>query len=159
MLLNVKIDSNTIFLILMIVLWLLRVNSRSWWWTGRSGMLQFMGLKIVGHNWATELNWTVVIWNFLGDSDSKDSVCNWEDLGLIPGLGRSPGEGNGYPIQYSCLENPMDKGAWWATIHGVTKSQTRLSDFHFHFSKCIKIRGNNICFTTCCLRPKLLNNG
>ena len=51
------------------------------------------------------------------------------DLGLIPGLGRSPGEGNGNPLQYSCLENPMDGGAWWATVHGVTKSRTRL---HFH---------------------------
>jgi len=48
------------------------------------------------------------------------------DLGSIPGLGSSPGEGNGYPLQYSCLENPMDRGAWWATVHGVTKSQTRL---------------------------------
>ena len=48
---------------------------------------------------------------------------------MIPGLGRSPGEGNGNPLQYSCLENPTDGGAWWAKIHGVTKSQTRLSDF------------------------------
>ena len=53
------------------------------------------------------------------------------DTGLIPGLGRSPGEGNGNPLQYSCLENPMDGGAWWATIHGVAKSQTQLSDFTF----------------------------
>ena len=51
--------------------------------------------------------------------------------GLIPGSGRSPGEGNGNPLQYSCLENSMDGGAWWATIHGVTKSQIRLSDFTF----------------------------
>ena len=54
-------------------------------------------------------------------------------LGLIPGLGRSPGEGNGNPLQYSCLENPMDGGAWWAAVHGVTKSRTRLSDFTFTF--------------------------
>ena len=53
------------------------------------------------------------------------------DLGLIPGLGRS-GEGNGYPPQYSCLENSMDRGAWQARGHGVAKSQTRLRDFHFH---------------------------
>ena len=59
----------------------------------------------------------------------KASVCNAGDPGLIPGLGRSPGEGNGSPLQYSCLENPMDGGAWWATVHGVAKSQTRLSDF------------------------------
>ena len=50
------------------------------------------------------------------------------DVGLIPGLERSPGEGNGYPLQYSCLENLIDRGAWWATVHGVAKSQTRLSD-------------------------------
>ena len=57
------------------------------------------------------------------------SACNAGDLGSIPGSGRSTGEGNGNPLQYSCLENPMDGGAWWATVHGVTKSQTRLSDF------------------------------
>ena len=51
---------------------------------------------------------------FPGGSDSKDSACNAGDLGSIPGLGRSPGQGNGYPLQYSCLENPMDRGAWWA---------------------------------------------
>ena len=64
-----------------------------------------------------------------GGSDGKASVRSAGDLGWIPGLGRSPGEGNGNPLQYSCLENSMDGGAWWATVHGVTKSQTRLSDF------------------------------
>ena len=59
----------------------------------------------------------------------KASVYNAGDLGSIPGLGRSPGEGNGNPLQYSCLENPTDRGAWQATVHGVAKSQTRLSDF------------------------------
>ena len=54
---------------------------------------------------------------------------NVGDPGSIPGLGRSPGEGHGNPLQYSCLENPMEGGAWWATVHGVAKSQTRLSDF------------------------------
>ena len=66
-----------------------------------------------------------------GGSEDKASACNAGDLGLIPGLGRSPGEGNGNPLQYSCLENPMDRGAWWATVHEVAKSQTRLSDFTF----------------------------
>ena len=61
---------------------------------------------------------------FPGGSEVKASACNAGDLGLIPGLGRSPGEGNGNPLQYSCLENPMDGGAWWATVHGVAKSQT-----------------------------------
>ena len=51
------------------------------------------------------------------------------DVGLIPGLGRAPGEGNGNPLQYPCLENPMDGGAWWATVHGVAKSWTQLSEF------------------------------
>ena len=66
--------------------------------------------------------------DFPGGSDSKASVYNVGDWGLIPGSGRSPGEGNGSPLQYSCLENPMDGGARWATVHGVAKSRTRLSD-------------------------------
>ena len=60
--------------------------------------------------------------SFPGDSDHKESACNAGGLGLIPGSGRSPGEGNGYPLQYSCLENSMDRGAWRVTIHGVTKN-------------------------------------
>ena len=59
------------------------------------------------------------------------SASNAGDLGLIPGLGRYPGEGNGNPLQYSCLENPMDGEAWWATVHGVAKNQTQLSE-HTH---------------------------
>ena len=59
---------------------------------------------------------------------AKNSPANTGDAGLIPGLERSPGEGNGSPLQYSCLENPMDRGAWWATVHGVAKRQTGLSD-------------------------------
>ena len=65
---------------------------------------------------------------FLDGSVGKESTCNAGDPGLIPGWGRSPGEGNGNPFQYACLENPMDRGAWWAIVDGVTKSQTRLSD-------------------------------
>ena len=61
---------------------------------------------------------------FPGGSEDKASACNTGDQGSIPGLGRSPGEGNGNPLQYSCLENPVDRGAWRATVHGVTKSQT-----------------------------------
>ena len=68
---------------------------------------------------------------FPGGSEVKASACNAGDLGSIPGSGRSPGEENGNPLQYSCLENPMDGGAWWATVHGIAKSQTRLSDFTF----------------------------
>ena len=61
---------------------------------------------------------------FPGGSEVKASACNAGDLGSIPGSGRSPGEGTGNPYQYSCLENPMDREAWWATVHGVTKSWT-----------------------------------
>ena len=57
-------------------------------------------------------------------------ACDAGDLGSIPGLGRSPGGGHGNPLQYSCLENPMDRGAWWATVHAGAKSRTRLRDFH-----------------------------
>ena len=67
-----------------------------------------------------------------GSSGSKESACNAEDLGLISGLGRSPGEENGNPLQYSCLENPMDRGAWRATVHGVPKSRTQLSNLAQH---------------------------
>ena len=59
-----------------------------------------------------------------GGSEDKASVCNAVDLGLIPGLGRSSGEGNCNPVQYSCLENPVDGGAWWAIVHGVAKSRS-----------------------------------
>ena len=66
-------------------------------------------------------------------SDSKESACNMGNLGLIPGSRRSPGEGNGNPFQYSCLENSMDREAWQATVHGVTKSWSRHSDYNFTF--------------------------
>ena len=73
--------------------------------------------------------WVVaIVMGFPGGSHSTKSACNAEDLGLIPGLGRSPGEGNGNPLQYSGLENPMDRDAWQATVHEVTKSQTQLSN-------------------------------
>ena len=63
-----------------------------------------------------------------GGSDGKESACNAGHPGLIPGLGRAPGEGNGNPLQYSCLENHMDSGAWWDINHGVAKSQTQLNN-------------------------------
>ena len=61
---------------------------------------------------------------FTGGSDSKESACHMGDLGSVSGLGRSPGEGNGNPLQYSCLENSMNRGAWQATVHGVVRSRT-----------------------------------
>ena len=69
---------------------------------------------------------TLVFLGFPGGSAGKESICNVGDLGLIPGLSRSPGEGKGYPLQYSGLENAMD-----CIVHGVAKSQTQLSDIHF----------------------------
>ena len=78
--------------------------------------------------------WQEYVLGFPGGSEVKASAFNAGDLGSIPGSGKSPGEENGNPLQYSCLENPMDRGAWWATAHGVAKSWTRLSDFtHFTF--------------------------
>ena len=69
-----------------------------------------------------------LVMGFLGGSDGKESAYNVGDLGSIPGLGRSPGGERGSPLQYPCQENPMDRGAWRATVLGVAKSRTRLSD-------------------------------
>ena len=97
-------------------------------------------LPSVWESWVQSLGWEdslkkgmagyplLYSWGFPGGSDGKESACKVGDLGLILGLGRSPGEENGYPLQNSCLENPMDGGAWRATVHGVEKSWTRLSD-------------------------------
>ena len=71
--------------------------------------------------------WLPVHWGFPGDSDGKEFPCNAGDLGSIPELRRSCGEENGYPLQGSCLEKSMDRGAWWVTVQGITKSQTQLS--------------------------------
>ena len=70
------------------------------------------------------------MYSFPGSSAGKESTCNVRDLGLIPELGKFPGEGKGYPLQYSGLENSMD-----CIVHGVAKSQTRLCNFHFHFHR------------------------
>ena len=72
-------------------------------------------------------NWNAMFQEFFG-SDSKESACNGGDPGSIPGSRISPGEGNGYPLQYCCLENSMVRESWWATVHGVAKSRTWLSD-------------------------------
>ena len=66
--------------------------------------------------------------DFPGGPDGKKSACNRGDPSSSPGSGQSPGEGNGHPLLYSCLENPIDRVAWWVTVHEVTKSQTRLSN-------------------------------
>ena len=75
----------------------------------------------------------IYIYGFLGGSESKESARNVGDPGSIPWPGRPLGGGNGYPLQYSCLENSTDREAWWATVHGVTKSQTGQNTFTFTF--------------------------
>ena len=90
-------------------------------------------VKALGPNhWTARVPTNVFLsnpkWGFPDSSVGKESACNAGDPGLTPGLGRFPGEGNGNPFQYSCLENSRDRGAWWATAHGITKSQTQLSD-------------------------------
>ena len=122
-------------------------SSGNWWWTGKPGVLQSMESQRVRHDWATErLNWTdyqscAVMLGELTDQwkgiyvfrerplvsyhlkSLQERIClNAEDQGSIPGLGTSPGGGHGNPLQYSRLENPMDRGAWWATVHEVPKS-------------------------------------
>ena len=115
------------------------------------GRLQSIRLQRIGHNLMTKhttYTYTKIfylyiythihiytyidryyIYTYMGfpdGSDSKESACDARDLDLVHGSGRSPGEGNGYPLQHSCLENPMDRGAWWDTVHEVAESQTWL---------------------------------
>ena len=86
--------------------------------------------------WATNFSMNC----FLGGSVGKESACNVGDLCLILGLGRPPGVGNGNPLQYPCLENSMDRGAWWATVLGVAKSWTRLSNLAQHTSHPLRVQ-------------------
>ena len=80
--------------------------------------------------------------NFVpGGSDGKESSCNARDLGLIPGLGKSPGERNGNPLQYSCPKNSMNRGAWQGPVHGFTKSQMQLKQFNTHIV-LLKVKNN-----------------
>ena len=102
-------------------------------WMEKPGCLQSMESQRVGQDWVTSLL-------LYSGSDSKQSAWNVGDAGLIPGLRRSPGEGNGYPLQYSCLEDFMGRGVWWATVHGVPVwinnfplSQFRWQSTFYHF--------------------------
>ena len=92
-------------------------------------MLQSMGLQKLDMTWQLNNNktQTCIDMGFPGGSMSKESACNAKDLGTILVSGRSPGEGNGYLLQYSCLENHMGKEVWWATVHSVPKSRTQMS--------------------------------
>ena len=90
-------------------------------WTEELGAGYYpWGLKESG---TTSLSLSISLWAFPWLS-GKESTCNSGEEGLIPGSGRSPGEGNGNLLQYSCLGNPMDRGAWWAIVHGVVKTWT-----------------------------------
>ena len=97
-------------------------------WTSKSETMTDPGMIAVFRQSEDLFTWPC---GFLGGSDGKASACNMGDPGLIPGSVRSSGEGNGNPLQYPCQENPMDRGDWYATVHGVTKSLTWLSDFTF----------------------------
>ena len=96
--------------------------------TGEPGVLPSLGSHRVRHDWSNLVAATK-IWNFPGGSDGKASACSAGDLRLIPGLGRSPGEGHGNSLSYPCLENFMDWRAWREIVHGVAKSWTWLSYF------------------------------
>ena len=92
----------------------------------------------------------VGIWDFPGGTDCKEPTCQCGDVrvaGSIPGLGRSPGGGHGNPLQYSCLENPMDRGAWWATVHGVAQSWTR--------QKWLSVHSRTLLFKALFINPSL----
>ena len=88
-----------------------------------SVLFQFVFLKLI-----------MTILGFSGGSDGTESACNAGELGLIPGSGRPPGEGNGNPLQYSCLENSMDRGAWQAAVYSVAKSWAQLSNKHIEWN-------------------------
>ena len=92
----------------------------------RSGFFVILFFKFSSGDWnSCQLQ---LFMGFPGGSDGKESTCSSGDLCSIPGSGRSPGEGNGNPLQYSCLENSMVSGAWWATIHGVAKNDGDMTD-------------------------------
>ena len=105
----------------------LRIRWPMYWSFSISPSNGYSGLISFGIDWFDLLAVQGTLKNFhigLGGLDGKESACSAGDLGLIPGSGRSPGERNGNPLQYSCLDNSMDRRAWWDTVHGVTRSWT-----------------------------------
>ena len=123
-------------------LWELVTDSEVW-------CAQSMGLQTAGHDWAT---WTYLT-ELNGGSDGSESACKAGGSGSVPGSGRSPGEGNGYLLQYSCLENSMDRVVWWATVHGVTELDTteQLTRQQIYLSCSLK---NKSMFLLCWLKIK-----
>ena len=113
------------------------VLSYSSWWTGETDRGNVSRWSFLA--WFIDLPSNNQKSGFPGGSDSKESACNVGDSGSIPGSGRSPGEGNGNTLQCSCLENPMDGGAWWATVLGVAKSRTQLSYFTSSFPQIARL--------------------
>ena len=122
-------------------------SSGSWWWTGKSGVLQSMESQRFGHDWATELKECLSQMMLM----VKNPPANAEDIrdaGSIPGLVRSPGRGHGNPLQCSCLENPVDREAWRATIHRVPKSQTWLKEIStVSFPRRLSLKDKGPCLT------------
>ena len=110
-------------------------------WTEKPGTLQSMGSQRARHKW------TISLTLMNSGSNGKASAYNARDPGSIPGSGRSPGKRNGNPLQYSCLENPMDGGAWLATVHEVAKSWTRLSNFpSLQIYQSFLLQVSHLCF-------------
>ena len=103
--------------------------SKNFWGSGANswGQTEQQGKTSRGTGIQSSAPNSLWIMGFPGGSDGKESACNAGDQGSVPGLGRFPEEGNGNSLQYSCLENAMDRGAWRAIVHGVTESQTQLT--------------------------------
>ena len=122
----------------------LPMNIQSWFLLGLTGWISLLskGLSRVFSNTKFQSINSLALSLFYGPVLASiiinavyNAACNAGDLSLIPGSGRSTGEGNGYPLQYPCLESSMERGAWWATVQWVAKSRTRVSDFHFFHYK------------------------
>ena len=118
-------------------------SDRGAWWAAIYGVAQSQTqLKRQQQQQRYHFNHLFLYSGFSGFSDRKESTCNVGDLGSISGLGRSPGEGNSNTLKYSGLENSMDKRAWWATLHGVTKSQTKGKGIEMKQMQAIRVKGS-----------------
>ena len=117
---------------------IVRRATKSWTWLSTN-----TPLRLVELNLTIIFTVSILYRGFPGGSDGKESACNGEDLGLIPGLGISPGEGHGNPLQYSCLENPMDRESWQATIRSVSESDI-IERLNFYFSLSLLSRSDHL---------------